>query len=359
MVLRSHRLFIGSLPGLEPLLADEVRAIGANPESVRGGVEVDADDALFVRLFRQLGVAAQILERKASFPARHFSQLERRCAALPWKNWIAPTQKVVVRARSQRSKLYHSKAIEERVAKIIGKTLQSRGEGGGEVRVLVHLRRDQVQISLDRAGLPLHKRGYRQATSKAPLREDVARALLLCSGWDQCSPVFDPLCGSGTLAIEAQRLAQRIAPGGGRAFAWQSSPDAPSCESETESPGPSAPVWASDRDKGAIEAAKSNALRAGVEIECAVAALGASPFWARAAEYETGLLICNPPYGRRVSKDKDLAPLFHRLRQARDGLARGWSIAMVSPPGPGPKILGLRSAITTEVGGQKVSFWVS
>jgi putative N6-adenine-specific DNA methylase len=352
------RLFIGCLPGFEDWLRQEAEELGARCEAVPGGLEAEVDGPLRQRLFRGLGVASQILERVGRFPARHFSQLERRAAELPWQQWIASGQRVEVRARCQRSKLYHSGAVAERVAAVIAAAVPPAPNVGSTIRVHVQVRRDRAQISLDRAGMALHKRGYRQAGAKAPLREDVARALLHCSGWARDSPVFDPFCGSGTLLIEAARWARGIAPGADRHFAWQDSPDYLGEESLPPAAADAPACWGSDRDSGAVKAAADNARRAGCEpIVWQQAAAGASPFWARARAHEAGMLVFNPPYGRRVSRGKDLAPLFHRVRAEIDALGAGWKIAMVCPPGPGPAILGLVSRLMTEVGGQKVHFW--
>jgi len=162
----------------------------------------------------------------------------------------------------------------------------------------------------------LHRRGYRLASAKAPLRETLAAGMLLASGWDGTSPLLDPFCGSGTIAIEAALLAKRIAPGHTRRFAfmdWQNYEEsiwkallAKSSASELVT---IPPIQASDRDAGAIDMARANAERAGVSqlIEFSQRAVSAIE------PARTGWVITNPPYGQRISSNKDLRNLYAQL----------------------------------------------
>jgi len=192
---------------------------------------------------------------------------------------------------------------------------------------------DVATISLDTSATPLHRRGYRLDGSKAPLREDLAFAMLRAAGFARGTALLDPFCGSGTIAIEAAAMALGLAPGRlrpapmeGTAFAnaqaWQdlvaALPGAP------DGPVPGSPIAASDRDEGAILAATQNAQRAGVlrAIEFRCAAVTKAPWLADPASAPSPLLLAtNPPFGRRVGAGQDLGPLHQTLGHRLERLA--------------------------------------
>ena len=164
-----------------------------------------------------LRTANRVLVRRATFPARSFAEFERRAGGLGWDDWLAPGP-VQWRVSSSRSTLYHSDAVAERLARILG-----REPGDGGQLVVVRLLGDQMTISVDSSGEALHRRGWRSAGAKAPLRETLAAAVVLASGWDPAGgdALVDPLCGSGTIAIEAALVALDRPPGAPRPFAFQ------------------------------------------------------------------------------------------------------------------------------------------
>jgi putative N6-adenine-specific DNA methylase len=199
--------------------------------------------------------------------------------------------------------------------------------------------RDRCTVSVDSSGALLHRRGYRQATAKAPLRETLAAAMLLGSGWTPDRPLLDPFCGAGTVAIEAAMIARGIAPGLLRAarpdgFAFMQWPgfDATLWERLTSEareavrPAAAAPIVASDRDAGAIEAARANAERAGVQESIALEqrTLSAVPPLPTG-----GWIVTNPPYGARLGDRGPLRALYARLGAIAASL-EGWSLALLS-----------------------------
>ena len=200
---------------------------------------------------------------------------------------------------------------------------------------MVRLFRDRCTISADASGALLHRRGYRLATAKAPLRETLAAAMLAAIGWDGSVPLIDPLCGSGTIPIEAALRARRIPPGLGRTFACMAWPgfDAAAWASvvgaarEAMLPRAPAPILGSDRDAGAVEAAGANAARAGVEDDIV---------WSRAAISAMrpppgpGWIVTNPPYGVRVGERRRLRDLFAQLGNVARRCCPGWSLAFLS-----------------------------
>jgi putative N6-adenine-specific DNA methylase len=213
--------------------------------------------------------------------------------------------------------------------------------------VVARVAHDRVTVSIDASGALLHRRGYRQALAKAPLRETMAAALLLASGWDATAPLLDPMCGSGTIPIEGALMARRIAPGIHRAFAFMGwptfEPDAwERLTSEArahELASSPVEIRGSDRDEGAVAAAVSNAERAGVASDVRFERRALSALVAPAG---TGWIVGNPPYGKRVSEDRDVRDFFAALgRVARERL-HGWTLALLSPDRALDRQLGLR-----------------
>jgi putative N6-adenine-specific DNA methylase len=381
-------LFVSSAPGLEEMVAEEARAAGASsPRVVPGGVELAGDRALLYRLSFELGVAIAILVRLGRFRARRFDALEKEAARIEWERWIAPGAPVEVRAKCRKSRLHHSGAVEERVLRAIHARLGQPGQAGGArdrragaerevagderlARVHVRLDHDECTLSFDAAGEPLHRRGYRLATAKAPLREDLARALVKLSGWDPRTPLLDPFAGSGTICIEAAWLARGLPPGHMRRFAFERAPsfDAAVFRSVRERATervldrPPAAILGSDRDEGAVRAARENAARAGVgeHVRFEVAPLSTSPIFDGPLT-DRGALVTNPPYGLRVGRTSTLESLYRALGDRARTLPSGFSVAfVVADPNLARKTgLDLEQKLLTDHGGTKVRVLVS
>lgn len=343
--------FAAAAPGLEPLVATELRALDLAPNVETGGVTFRGGLEAVARANLWLRTASRVIVRVASFRARAFYELERLARAVPWEQFVKSDGAVRFRVTSKKSRLYHTGAIEQRLAEALehrlGRTIvvESAAETEDEEEeeeakpvqlFVVRVFHDEFTISADSSGALLHLRGYRQAVAKAPMRETLAAAMLLAGEWDGSKPLLDPMCGSGTIPIEAALIARRIAPGRLRSFAFQAWPsfDAAMWEqlrSEAESRAlPRSPVSikGSDRDAGAIEAARSNAERAGVsaDIELSVRALSAIEDCAA----ETGQIVTNPPYGVRVGEADRLRDLYARLGQVVRAKCPGWGLTVLS-----------------------------
>jgi putative N6-adenine-specific DNA methylase len=331
-------LFVACLPGLESLLADEIGELELGEAQVEaGGVSLRCGPRGMLRANLELGLASHVLARVASFHARNFGDLVRKTMQIPWQRWLGGALPQV-RAVCRKSRLIHSGAVAERVREGIAQRLQASADGPGVVHV--RLRDDVCTLSLDTSGEPLHRRGARTDVGKAPLREDLARALVRASGWDRQSPLLDPMVGSGTIVLEAAALARRLAPGRGRAFAFEGTPlcdealwrEVRTQVDERALPACPAPLYGSDRDAGAIERARANAQRLGVasDIEFQHAALRAAPLLCGTPPPPpAGALVTNPPFGRRIASRS-----LHQLYQALGVLARklpaGWRVALVA-----------------------------
>ncbi len=294
-----------------------------------------------------LRTASRVLLRLGEFHAAAFSELKRHTQQLPWKQFIHPGQNVAVRVTCHKSRLYHSTAVAREVITAIDAALgkpvvpsKTNDEQLGVVPqlIIVRLINDQCTISIDTSGHLLHRRGYRLATAKAPLRETLAAGLLLASNWDCFSPMLDPFCGSGTIAIEAALLAYQIPPGISRDFAFMDWPDYnPHLLSSIRSvplhkPAGGIPgkpndikIIASDRDAGAIRTAQSNAERAGVApyIEFSQRTVSAVD------PIGKGWIITNPPYGVRVGENKDLRNLYAQFGNVMRSRFPGWHFAVM------------------------------
>lgn len=334
-----------------------------------GGVVLQGGLRDIAALNLALGVATHVLVRIAKFPARHFSQLDKSLQKIDWGRWLQPGAPLAVRVKSHRSKLYHSKGIEQRIRDSVQRALRSPSPDADEEsgpRIMVRIDHDQCTISMDSSGAPLHRRGYRLASAKAPLREDLARAVVRLSGWQGRTAFADPFCGSGTLGIEAALFARGLAPGIARSFAFEQWPSFDGDLLEDVRAGLkaqaqaacAAPIWLSDRDRGAVQACKDNAERAGVlqDLDVQEAAMGRAPFLS--APSAEGVWVSNPPHGGRIGKKHRLRNLHQSLGRRFETLPEAWSLTLVVRDrrlayGTGVK---LGTHVMTEHGGSKI--WV-
>ena len=352
-------LFAITAPGLEEITAAELRGRGiAAPVVEAGGVGFTGtlDDLHEANLW--LRTASRVVIRIASFHASEFHELERRAKRIPWGRYIGVPARVRFRVTCRKSRLYHSDAVAERLGRVIGEVHGLAGgfalapgdeaapendspEGEDAQLFIVRLVHDEVTISADTSGALLHRRGYRQAVAKAPLRETLAAAMLVGSGWDGTTPLADPLCGSGTIPIEAAMMARRMAPGidhvtrTSRRFAfmgWAGFDDAAWQDRIAKSiagvlPHAPAPIIGTDRDAGAIAAAESNATRAGVRGDVTLRQQSVSALELPAGP---GWVVSNPPYGVRVGDSAPLRNLYAQLGKMLRARARGWTLAMLT-----------------------------
>ena len=284
----------------------------------------------------------------AEFGARGFPELVRNAKRQPWERYLVADRPVQLRVTCRKSRLYHSDAVAERVIEAIGKRLGVDGpkcidgpESSGDDEhpagqlVIVRMDHDQCLLSVDTSGALLHRRGYREATAKAPIRETLGAALLLAAEWNVATPLLDPFCGSGTVAIEGALLARRIAPGLHRRFAFMDGPDFDEAlwrrvHDEALAavlPSAPAPIHASDRDAGAIDATRANAARAGVANDITLEKHALSAIHPPDAP---GWMCTNPPYGVRVSDRAELRNLYAQLGKVVRAKCAGWTVAMYS-----------------------------
>lgn len=368
-----YRLFGPCAPGVEALLLEEVRAAGGvRPSITPGGVEWEANDHVLSRCLLDLGLALDVRVRLGEFVPEYYDAIVRGAAQLPWGRFVGPGQTMEVKASARKSRLNHTGAIEERVRRGIKECLGSLASSEDEApwRVFARMEADRLAVSLSLAGEALSRRGYRTAVAKAPLREDLARALLILAGWSSQESFVDPFCGSGTLAIEAARWARRIPPGWDRRFHYQRAPvfdperwkkvrDQLEARMLPEAP---APILASDRDRGAVEAAQANAERAGVasDLHFEVAPMGRAHSL-EAPPSPAGLWLSNPPFGHRAEGGSGLRSLYQAIGNKLRALPKGWRLALIVDDRDLAHATGvdLKSRALLDHGGKKVRVFVS
>jgi putative N6-adenine-specific DNA methylase len=340
-------------------VAAELERLGIASVMEAGGVAWSGSMESVARANLWLRSASRVIVRVAEFRARTFWELERHARKLPWEQFVGPGTAVRFRVTSRKSRLYHSDAVAQRLvdatvaqagassANLPHAPASARGTHGEEdgyddahdaarQLFIVRLVRDVCTISADTSGALLHRRGYRRAVAKAPLRETIAAAMLLGSDWPGTAPLIDPMCGSGTIPIEAALMARRIAPGLGREFAFGRWPafDARVWTRLVEQaraaqlPVVPAPIQGSDRDAGAVSAARGNAERAGVvgNIQFDV-----RPVSAMEPPPGRGWVVTNPPYGVRVGDAAAVRDLYAALGNVVRERCPGWILALLSP----------------------------
>ena len=329
--------------GLEAVLKKEIYDLGYDIVSVSDGrVTYGADAEGICRSNIGLRSAERILLKVGSFSARSFDELFEGVKALPWEDYIPKDGKFwVKKASSVKSRLFSPSDIQSIVKKAIVDRLSSKyhiswfEETGCEYPLRVSIMKDEVTVALDTSGESLHKRGYRQYRSDAPISETLAAALIMLTPWKGDRILVDPFCGCGTFPIEAAMIAANIAPGVNRDFTamtWENLVDkdlwTDSAEEarDMENKDIETDIQGYDIDKEIVRAARRNAALAGVEglihfQQRDVAALS------HPKKY--GFIITNPPYGERISEKKELPGLYRSFGEAAWKLS-DWSVYVIS-----------------------------
>lgn len=346
------RFYVSCPPGLEPMLAAEYKPLGLVRVKLKkdeadqvihtvgedtGGMEFEGPLEHLYLANLHLRTASRVTVRLGEFKAITFAELRKKASKMEWEKYLVPGQKVSIQVVCHKSRLYHSDAVAERILGSIDdhfagslKKMEQSSEGQ---LILVRLVNDNVTISLDSSGELLYKRGYRQAVAKAPLRENLAAGLIMASGWDRISPLIDPFCGSGTIPIEAALMAQQIAPGINRSFRFSSWPAYNKAiwieildDAKKLILKDSPPLFGYDRDTGGIEISKANAARAGQKDHIQFVAQAVSLLESPAS---AGWIITNPPYGIRVSENKDLRDLYARFGSLVKQKFASWHVSVL------------------------------
>jgi putative N6-adenine-specific DNA methylase len=336
----SQRYFATCARGIEPVLADELRTLGANAvEPGRGGVHFAGDQALLYQANLWLRTAIRVLWPILEAPVESPEELYEAVRSVDWTRYLTSDHTLAVDCNVRDSRITHSKYAALKTKDAICDQFTERFGRRPSVDVEepmvglnLHIYRDQAVLSLDSSGESLHKRGYRPILTKAPLNEALAAALILLSGWKGTAPFVDPLCGSGTLPIEATWLAIRRPPGltrkrfgfqGWLDFdinLWLGLRDQARRGVRNEL---AAPILGSDLRRDAILFSRKNAKAAGVGHLIRFEVKDVRDF--QRPPGPPGVILCNPPYGERVGEEQDLEGLYRTLGEVFVQRCRGWT----------------------------------
>lgn len=311
--------------GLEACVKREAIRLGfENIKTYDGRVEFTGDESTIAKANLWMRFASKILIKVGEFKAVTFDELFEGTKALDWGSWITEDGKFTVTGKSVKSTLFSVSDCQAIVKKAVVEKLKQKyhvpwfDETGAEYTIQVALLNDIATLTIDTSGSGLHKRGYRETAMIAPLKETLAAAMVDLSYWNKDRILLDPMCGSGTIPIEAALIARNVAPGLNRKFAseewaridnsiWkQERINAYKAINYDVMPK----IYGSDMDAEAIEVAKENAIKAGVDdcIEFTV-----KPCQEVTLPGDYGCLITNPPYGERIGELKEVEDLYRSL----------------------------------------------
>lgn len=328
-------LIVPTLFGLEAFAAREIRRMGYETTSVEDGrITFLGDWEAVCRVNMRLRTGERVLIKAAEFTAITFDELFEKTKAVDWGKWLPQNGAFPVKGYSLKSTLASvrdcqaiiKKAAADKLSSVYG--IEWLPEDGSLYQLQFSILKDRVTLMIDTSGEPLHKRGYRQVSNLAPLRETIAAAMVMMSYWKFEYPFCDPFCGSGTIPIEAAMFKRNIAPGLNRRFAAHNFSQIPEkmwadAAEEARSLEKDVPleIYASDIDEDTVMIARENARIAGVDR-------WVKPIAADAAKLRFdvpyGTIICNPPYGERLGEVKECERLYEKIGSTFQKLDR-WS----------------------------------
>lgn len=327
--------------GLEAIVARELKELGYAEHTITDGrVRFTAEAAAVPRCNLRLRAASRLVIVVGEFPARDFGELFDQTKALPWDEWIPRGGAFPVRGRSVKSQLHSVPDCQRIVKKAIVERLKPAGSGdwleetGPQYGVEISLLNNVATLTLDTSGDALHKRGYRTWVGEAPLRETLATALVQLSYWNRERPLVDPLCGTGTIAIEAALIGRNIAPGLSRSFAaegwtqfaptlWEAARDE---ARELIQPPLPVKIIGYDIDARAITLARRHAIAAGVADDVH---FQQQPLAELRSSKKHGCIITNPPYGERLGVQREVEPLYREMGRVF-GQLDTWSLYVLT-----------------------------
>ena len=349
-----HSLFITCPRGLEPILAQELAQQNcAQIVPTDGGVSARGSMEHVYRINLYSRTASRVLLQLAQAPYRNEDDLYRAAKNIAWENWFGVEKTFKIKAEGKRARV---KSLDFCALKIKdGLCDRFRSQTGSrpsvdkarpDVRIHLFLDDKIASIFIDTSGEALFKRGYRQDTGEAPLRENLAAGLLLLAGYNGAQPMQDPFCGSGTIAIEAAWIAQNRAAGLMRRFGFEQFNTFDKAlwtklkaAARAAIRQPENPIAASDNDRRMIAAARANAASAEVESIIQFNTLDAQETRPNGAN---GIIVCNPPYGVRLAEIQALHALYPQLGSWLKQHYAGWTAGLLSGDMEMPKLMRLK-----------------
>ncbi|WP_331658574.1 class I SAM-dependent RNA methyltransferase [Lacrimispora sp.] len=342
--------------GMEAVLKREITDLGYDIASVEDGrVTFIGDDEAICRANVFLRTAERVLLKVGSFHAESFEELFQGTKAICWEDFIPQDGKFwVAKASSIKSKLFSPSDIQSIMKKAMVERLKGAHgvewfpETGSSYPLRVFLHKDEVTVGIDTTGDSLHKRGYRTLTSKAPITETLAAALIMLTPWNKDRILVDPFCGSGTFVIEAAMMAANMAPGMNRSFlsedwknliprkCWYETMDEANdlLDSDVK-----VDIQGYDIDGEIVKAARANAESAGVDH---MIHFQQRPLTALSHPKKYGFIITNPPYGERIEEKKNLPELYRQIGERYKALD-AWSLYMITAYEEAEKYIGRKA----------------
>ncbi|WP_214692529.1 class I SAM-dependent RNA methyltransferase [Exiguobacterium sp. s160] len=339
--MAKRKLIATAAMGIEALVAKEVRDLGYTCEVENGRVYIDAEMEDIPRLNMWLRTADRVKLVVAEFKATTFTELFDGVVALPWTDFMPWDAAFTVDGRSVKSKLFSIRDCQKITEKAIVEAMQRGYHKGGEwlpksgakFPIEVALLKDVATITIDTSG-PLHRRGYRELHSQAPLKETMAAAMIQLTNWRPDMPFYDVFTGSGTLAIEAAMIGRNIAPGINREYfaqewtcipkkAWYAAMNEANEKAEWDKP---LKIYGIDLDPRMVKLAKDNAELADVRDAITFVHSDAA---ALKPKEEYGVIIGNPPYGERLQSEEEIIDLYERIG-AQYAKYPGYSVYMLT-----------------------------
>lgn len=331
--------------GLESVLADEIKKLGYDNLKVENGsVTFTGDEMAIARCNLWLRTADRVLIKVGEFDAVTFDELFEKTKALPWADYIPEYGNFPVsKAKSVKSKLFSLSDSQAIVKKAVVESLKKKyctdwfQENGPLYSIQVAILKDRVALTIDTSGLALHKRGYRKLNNEAPLKETLAAGLVLISKWKNDRQLIDPLCGSGTIPIEAAMIGLNMAPGSKRNFVseqWGIIPENVWKTAREEAMDlfkydTDFRVLGSDIDGEVLRSARHNIHLFGLDDYISVQKLPVSDL---KSSREYGYIICNPPYGERLGERKEVEKLYREMGTAFRGMDTWSYFVLTSNP---------------------------
>jgi putative N6-adenine-specific DNA methylase len=353
-------LFATCPRGLEMILVDELRQLGADKiHAVGGGVQFGGDLQVCYRVNLESRIASRVLWQVAKANYRGENDIYRIAYAVPWTDWFDAARTIRVDVSATKSPLtslnFVTLKIKDAVCDKIRQLSQRRPSvdtRAPDIPIQGHLTDREFTLYLDTSGEPLFKRGQRIATGDAPLRENLAAGILRLAGWSPGVPLLDPMCGSGTILMEAACTALDILPGVGRHFAFekfknfdvQAWRELIQRRTARRKARVSLPIYGSDIDGNVLKAAQANLVGAGLENVVSLKRASVLEITAPAKE---GIIVSNPPYGVRLGEQQSLAEFYPKLGDVLKQQFTGWRAYFLSADMQLPKLIRLATSKRT------------
>lgn len=332
------QLFAPCPRGLEPLLADELRALGAEAvQATAGGVQFRGSRTLCCRVNLESRIASRVLWLVSRTPYRTEQDIYDATVGVRWQEWFTPQHTIKVKVSAHHCPLRSLDFVTLRIKDAVCDRFQlSRGARPSvnthtpDVLIAAYLDRDTCTLYLDTSGEPLFKRGWRKSAGEAPLRENLAAGILKLAGWTPDMVLFDPMCGSGTFVIEAAHMAAGIAPGLGRSFALERLHSFDRRRLEELRAGlraasttpPAGLIHAADNDDRALQSIRANLNATGL---AQAVTLHCGDVLEQIAPAVSGILVTNPPYGHRMGAVDDLDRFYPKFGDRLKQQFSGWT----------------------------------